>query len=417
MPTLYLKCKTCEIEFASGFAFDKKSFETTVLSENQHRCPKNHNHVYDKIDYYFKSEGSEVKYKNFSVTNFRMFKDISLSNFKRINLIAGRNNTGKTSLLESIYLHGGSFNPALTISIEGYRGITSWAGKSRDEKRTPWDNLFHNLDNEEIIEMISYSHDDKIEKTRIYLEENPSIDDYPDPIVKDRESISLIPKGMSHTITVERELSGIKSKSYLRIEKGGMKKIPPLSDAPFQLLFHAARLRLSPKVDTDRFSRSQIEGNKDMIIEAIGIVDDRIKDIVISTIGDMPSLYVDIGLNRYMPLLAAGEGTVKITQILLEMEEARNGIIFIDEFENGFHHSILPKIWDTIYRLSELFNIQVFATTHSIEAIKAAHIAFSEKDDYAFKLYRLEKIKDEISVISYEKDELEAAIELELEVR
>jgi hypothetical protein len=54
MPTLYLKCKTCKIEFVSGMSFDKKSFETATLSNNEHRCPKGHTNRYDKKDYYFK---------------------------------------------------------------------------------------------------------------------------------------------------------------------------------------------------------------------------------------------------------------------------------------------------------------------------------------------------------------------------
>ena len=54
MPMLYLKCTTCGIEFASGFNFDKKSFETTVLRNNSHTCPRGHTHAYNKEDYYFK---------------------------------------------------------------------------------------------------------------------------------------------------------------------------------------------------------------------------------------------------------------------------------------------------------------------------------------------------------------------------
>ena len=54
MPMLYLKCKTCQIEFASGIGSDKKSFETISLIGNYHVCPKGHTNQYDKKDYYFK---------------------------------------------------------------------------------------------------------------------------------------------------------------------------------------------------------------------------------------------------------------------------------------------------------------------------------------------------------------------------
>jgi hypothetical protein len=54
MATLYLKCKICKNEFASGFDFDPKSFNSSTLSNNEHQCPKGHVAKYDKKDYYFK---------------------------------------------------------------------------------------------------------------------------------------------------------------------------------------------------------------------------------------------------------------------------------------------------------------------------------------------------------------------------
>jgi len=54
MPKLYIKCKECGAKFASGIAMDKKSFATTTLAGNYHKCPKGHIHQYNKEDYFFK---------------------------------------------------------------------------------------------------------------------------------------------------------------------------------------------------------------------------------------------------------------------------------------------------------------------------------------------------------------------------
>ena len=43
-------------------------------------------------------------YKSFRVKNFRCFKDLQINDLGRVNLIAGKNNTGKTALLEAMYL-------------------------------------------------------------------------------------------------------------------------------------------------------------------------------------------------------------------------------------------------------------------------------------------------------------------------
>jgi hypothetical protein len=54
MLTLYLKCKTCGIEFVSSLNIDKKSFETVILKNNYHICPRKHKNQYNKENYYFK---------------------------------------------------------------------------------------------------------------------------------------------------------------------------------------------------------------------------------------------------------------------------------------------------------------------------------------------------------------------------
>lgn len=45
------------------------------------------------------------------IKNFRGFEDLEVKGLKRVNLFAGRNNSGKTSLLEAVFLLGGPNNP------------------------------------------------------------------------------------------------------------------------------------------------------------------------------------------------------------------------------------------------------------------------------------------------------------------
>jgi len=54
LAVLYVKCKTCGITFSSGIAIDEKSFQSVILKENKHTCPKGHVHGYNKGDYFFK---------------------------------------------------------------------------------------------------------------------------------------------------------------------------------------------------------------------------------------------------------------------------------------------------------------------------------------------------------------------------
>ena len=98
---------------------------------------------------------------------------------------------------------------------------------------------------------------------------------------------------------------------------------------------------------------------------------------------------------------------------------AKDGMIFIDEIENGFHYSIHEIIWDVIFHTAIEYNVQIFATSHSIECVKAFCSFYSkfEKTKDEIRLYRIERKGDEHRVITYDNQLLETALDSEWEVR
>jgi len=357
-------------------------------------------------------------YESFEIKNFRLFKNIRLNNLERVNLITGKNNVGKTSLLEAIFLHSGYFNPELTINIQAWRGTPGWHVTSLDKGFSPWDILFYNLNTDNIIQLISFSDNNVLRKTTYSIvKDQQKLTEFYEPITDISDSSSTITPSIIKVIQISNEEEGKINYYYMVLSDKGMRKIPPLTDVPFQTVFTPSVVRFSSNNDTDIFSKLKISGNVNVIIDAIRIIDEKIEDITISTIGSIPELYVDIGLNKYIPLFSSGEGMVKIVHLLLAIYEAKNGIMLIDEIENGFHYTILPKIWEIIDQASKIFNTQVFATTHSLEVIKNAHKYFSNLTKYNFKLFRLQRKQNIIDVIEYDKNVLDAAIENNLEVR
>jgi AAA15 family ATPase/GTPase len=128
-------------------------------------------------------------------------------------------------------------------------------------------------------------------------------------------------------------------------------------------------------------------------------------------------LHGDIQLDRLVPLSFMGEGMVRLASLVLAIGNAQKGVVLVDEIENGIHHSILLNMWQVIAEAARQFDTQVFATTHSLECIAAAHHAFAESERYDFRLHRLERRKETIHAITYDQETLAAAIETGLEVR
>jgi AAA15 family ATPase/GTPase len=102
---------------------------------------------------------------------------------------------------------------------------------------------------------------------------------------------------------------------------------------------------------------------------------------------------------------------------LLAIRNAANGIVLIDEIENGLHYSSQQHVWESIAHAAQQFNVQVFATTHSREMIEAAYRAFPDSDTFRYHRLDRDEASGEVRAVSYSPDLIEAALEMDFEVR
>jgi len=125
-------------------------------------------------------------------------------------------------------------------------------------------------------------------------------------------------------------------------------------------------------------------------------------------------IWGDVGLRELVPLHVMGEGMTRIARLILAISSAPDGIVLVDEIENGLHHSVLAKVWQSVSTAAEEFNTQVFASTHSFECLEAAQNALN-KD--CFHVCRLEFMEGDIDLVRYDPVELATAVTVGLEVR
>src|SRR5262245_17729846 len=89
-------------------------------------------------------------FTSFTLKNFRCFRELQIEPLERVNLIAGKNNTGKTALLEGISLHLGPNNPALSLGLNAWRGIE----QTNVDAEELWGWLFFGRHIDETIELL-----------------------------------------------------------------------------------------------------------------------------------------------------------------------------------------------------------------------------------------------------------------------
>jgi AAA15 family ATPase/GTPase len=84
-----------------------------------------------------------------------------------------------------------------------------------------------------------------------------------------------------------------------------------------------------------------------------------------------------------------GEGLQRSLAIALSLSSTQNGILLIDELEAGIHTSILQTVFSWLIEACRDYNVQLIATTHSLEALDALLASIPENDSDEIVAYRL----------------------------
>ena len=166
-----------------------------------------------------------------------------------------------------------------------------------------------------------------------------------------------------------------------------------------------------------RYTDLAVTGREEELLPPLQAIDPRIKRLKLLFPSNRPMLYVDDGGDQLVPLTYMGEGLGYVLSWQLAILASENGTVLIDEFENGLHYSALTDVWKAIGIAARDSNVQIFATTHSWECVKAAQRAFADSDEDEFRLHRLERRDGDIDAITYDQEQLATSIEFNFEVR
>ena len=158
------------------------------------------------------------------------------------------------------------------------------------------------------------------------------------------------------------------------------------------------------------------------VISALGLIDSRVSRIAFvedskrhSADNRIPLVKIE-GIDEPLPLKSMGDGMTRLFHIVVALVNAQNGLLLIDEFENGLHWKVQPKVWDIIFQLAERLNVQVFATTHSRDCLAGFDTAWNNYPERG-AFFRLDTKDGRIKATEYASETLTDAIEMDVEVR
>jgi hypothetical protein len=350
-------------------------------------------------------------YTSFTIQNFRCFERLELSDLARVNLIAGKNNAGKTSLLEAIYINVGNIPQEILFRMssdpadreppyEGNssRSLPAWRSLFRDFNTAQPIALTGHFDSEVFEAVMQVVPFDEMEFRETYISQGLRPIDLPYHL----RSVAEVLK-VSH-----------QNKVYYAFQRGSQVHHDRIPKPLLPISFSPAQGDVSPQRNVAPLSRFILSGRRDLILGILCVLEPRLQNIEI--LFDIP--YGHVGLAEPIPITLMGEGINRLLSIILTIGSTSGGVVLIDEIENGLHYSVLVDVWRAIGRAAREFDVQVFATTHSLETIHAAHQAFSESEPYDFRYHRLDRRRSgEIAAVTYEAEDMESSIESNFEVR
>jgi hypothetical protein len=120
------------------------------------------------------------------------------------------------------------------------------------------------------------------------------------------------------------------------------------------------------------------------------------------------------GSEMRVPLGSLGEGVSRVLGLTLALVNAKDGILLVDEIENGVHYSIQEKLWGFFLKLAARLNVQVFATTHSWDCLRSFQNAGTRNECVVI---RLQDRRGEIKASLFDAERLAIATREAVEIR
>jgi len=365
---------------------------------------------------------------SFKIQNFRPFRHLQIERLGQINLIAGKNNVGKSSLLEALRLYAHRGAPAIIWEILSGRNEISRSSDANSDNgsdiRLSIEHLFYGRKQfASDQEPIQIGPVDSMEDTLSIAPEwhFESRDENGTPLnidfFRDEEAI----KELQTTGLTIRMGSQFKKKYSLRFLMTPRAMTEEASTGKEINCAHVSANGLNKSEIGRLWDNIALTDLEQDVLAALRIIAPEVERL--SLLGEPKSgrgriaVVKTAGHTRPIPLNSMGDGMNRIFGYMLALVNARDGILLIDEIENGIHYSVQPNLWASIFNAAYHLNVQVFATTHSWDCITSFQKVASESKEIDGMLIRLEAKREMTNAVLFDERELSIVSRDQIEVR
>jgi hypothetical protein len=359
------------------------------------------------------------------IQGYRGFERFELTGLGRLNLLVRTNNSGKTSVLESIFLLMSAGAPAAlwqVLSRRGERLLTEQAGSPltlrteaevrhlfRGHEIQPGSRFALSATNQTPPRSLAF---DVAETSPVYLRD------------EDYYGIPLPSLALDVTGNPQPAIPRIPLTSAGGLSEGlevPRRSAPRTAEPP--IFIASESLTIDELVGL--WNSVSLTPAESLVLSALQFIDPEIERIAVQVAtansyyrsGSRGGLIVKLrGTERPVPIGSLGDGMWRMLVLAIAITQCRGSVLLVDEIDTGLHYSVMSGMWRLIYNAAKELDVQVFATTHSYDCVYSlAHICADADERNPITVQRIEPGTSK--AIPYAQNEIKIAADREIEVR
>ena len=345
-----------------------------------------------------------------SIYGFKILEKLEDITLNKITLIGGKNNIGKTSILEALFLYLACNTPEVFAKLFSWRGFSGiWIPQDMFSK------FFYDSDFVRDISISVQFGETKNKQLNIRF-------------LEDYETSVQIPITENGITTLRKTFPALEIIHCV----GGVIDYQAhilCQGANFNYLKETDLLQSKPSVfymgDGMRLYEKNIEylgildknDEQDKILPLLKLFEPKLLRLQLINENGHNLIYADFGNKKKISVNMLGDGFCRCMTMALILATKNANVFLIDEVASGIHYSFQESLWTFLLEASELYNCQIIATTHSYDTIKAFNNIINNENSSNFSYIRLGKGKEGIKPYIFTHDMLNYSLSSELEVR
>jgi AAA15 family ATPase/GTPase len=324
--------------------------------------------------------------ESFEISHFRSFKNLKLSGLRPINIILGQSAAGKTALLEALRLALSAIPETALYLNTALRKLPFFFPQypTAEQFEQLWRPLFFDFNIKNPIKAVMVNSDNKTASLNIHFDLSKAT-----TLLSHEQSISQsFPSAITPLIFSRRSFGDVESDISVDIEDstGKLRYTPGQSIEIIPSEFLTTNLQYSDPF-ASHFSKLSVTNQTNEVIEIVR----QHFPFILNLSTEAPVQGQTIGLyaavkhrQQKMPVSLISSGLNKFISVLIAIRALENGVVLIDEIENGIYYQMFSKFWFSIHEFALKNKVQLFLSTHSLECLNAvSSIIEKHPDDFS----------------------------------